>query len=387
MIKEANRLSFIKEYYFSRKLREVAGMIAEGKPVLNLGIGNPDMMPSTETIEALKMSATGEKNHGYQPYKGIPELREAMSQWYRSTYDVYLDPEKEILPLIGSKEGINHIAQAFINPDDVALVPNPGYPAYASAVRMAEGTPVSYDLNENDGWAPEWEQLKPSLLKQTKVWFVNYPNMPTGSTGSHEVFARILDLARTFDILVVNDNPYSLILNQDVPMSIHQLEGSREVALELNSLSKSHNMAGWRIGMLMGREEYLQPVLKVKSNIDSGMFRPLQEAAIHALDNSEAWHAERNEVYAGRRRLASAILNELNCVYDHGQVGMFLWAKIPDRYSDAEELTEKILYEAHVFLTPGFVFGNNGKRYIRISLCSQESILSRALERIKQLEL
>jgi len=387
MIEEAKRLSFIKEYYFSRKLREIAAMIADGKPVLNLGIGNPDMMPSSATIEALREHASAAGNHGYQPYKGIPQLRAAMSDWYKTTYEVELEADTEILPLIGSKEGINHIAQAFIDKDDIVLVPNPGYPSYGSAVRLAGGEPVTYDLDEMNGWAPAWDQLRPSLLQKTKIWFVNYPNMPTGAAGGQAILEKVIDLAKTYDILVVNDNPYSLILNQGKPLSIHQVVGSREVALELNSLSKSHNMAGWRVGMLTGRQEYVQSVLKVKSNIDSGMFRPVQEAAIEAMKNSDDWHSERNRVYSRRRELAGAILEELNCVFDEEQIGMFLWARIPDSYNNVEDLTEKVLHEANVFLTPGFIFGDNGKRFVRISLCSTDAVLSEALERIKKLDL
>jgi aspartate/methionine/tyrosine aminotransferase len=387
MIKEANRLSFIKEYYFSRKLREITAMTAGGKDVLNLGIGNPDMAPSATTVQTLQSAAEENGSHGYQPYKGLPALRRAMADFYQATYAVDLAPDEEILPLIGSKEGINHICQAFLDPGDMALVPDPGYPAYAATIRLAGAEPVSYDLDEHNGWAPEWDHLKPSLLNKVKLWFVNYPNMPTGGTGSREVMQRIVELAATFDILVVNDNPYSLVLNNAAPLSIHQADGSREVALELNSLSKSHNMAGWRVGMLTGRQEYIQAVLKVKSNIDSGMFRPIQEAAIEAMKNPESWHSQRNAEYAGRREWAQRIMDRLGCVYDSGQVGMFLWARIPDHYDDVEELTERLLHEAHVFITPGFIFGENGKRYVRISLCSKPEQLEEALERIEKLTL
>lgn len=387
MIEEAKRLAHIREYYFSAKLREVAGMIADGKPILNLGIGNPDMPPSEATISQLQDSASRSDFHGYQPYKGIPALRQAMSAWYDRTYGVQVDPETEILPLIGSKEGIHHICEAFLDPGDLALVPDPGYPSYNSAIRLAGAEPVNYHLDERNNWEPVWDELKAAVLSKVKLWFVNYPNMPTGASGSREMMDRIVELARRFDILVVNDNPYSLVLPSGPPMSILQSDDSLSTAMELNSLSKSHNMAGWRIGMLLGRQEYIQSVLKVKSNIDSGMFRPLQEAAIAALDNSEEWHQARNAAYKERRKLAEHIMDAIGCIYDPAQVGMFLWARIPDGYPSVETLTEKLLHEAHVFITPGFIFGENGKRYVRISLCSRPEQLNEALHRINKLEL
>ncbi len=387
IIQEANRLSFIKEYYFSKKLREIRQMIEAGKPVLNLGIGNPDMAPSESTVEALKSSASNPNNHGYQPYKGLPALSEAICGFYKKTYDVELDPAIEILPLIGSKEGINHISQAFLNEGDVVLVPNPGYPSYSSATRLAGGNPVNYSLDESNNWAPKWDELTPELLDQAKIWWINYPNMPTGAAGNKEIFEKAITLAKKHNILLVNDNPYSLILNNGQPLSIHQLEGSKEVALELNSLSKSHNMAGWRLGFLSGHQDYINSVLKVKSNIDSGMFKPLQEASIEAMNNSDAWHQERNDEYANRRAFAYEIMDLLNCVYDTECVGMFIWGKIPDNYNTVEDLTEKLLHEANVFITPGFIFGEKGERYIRISLCSQPQNLKEAITRIKQFAL
>lgn len=385
MITEANRLNFIKEYYFSRKLAEIADMRSEGHDVLNLGIGNPDQPPSSPTIKRLVETASREDMHGYQSYKGLPELRQAIAGFYQSTYDVTMDAHSEVLPLIGSKEGLNHICQAFINPGDLALVPNPGYPTYTSAVLLAGGQPISYALNPRQNWEPDWEQLKPSLLQKIKVWFINYPNMPTGSAGNREMLDRFVELAKRYDILLINDNPYSMILNRNKPLSVHQSSSSRDIALELNSLSKSHNMAGWRIGMLTGRKEYLESVLKVKSNIDSGMFRPLQEAAIVALNNSEAWHEARNDVYAHRRELAGHILGALGCTWSEEQVGMFVWARIDKGYKSAEALSEKVLQQCHVFITPGFIFGDQGKRYVRISLCSKEPILREALERIQSI--
>ncbi len=387
IIQEANRLSFVKEYYFSKKLREVRAMIAEGKPVINLGIGNPDLSPAETTINKMVESVKQNDNHGYQPYKGLPELRKAMSDWYHSTYHVDLNPDTEILPLLGSKEGINHISQAFINEGNTVLVPNPGYPSYGSATRLAGGNPEYYELNENDDWAPDWEKLGNRLLDDTKIWWVNYPNMPTGAAPRKDIFEKIVSIARKHKILVVNDNPYSLVLNKKDPSSIFQIDGSKEVCLELNSLSKSHNMAGWRIGMLAGAAGYVDAVLKVKSNIDSGMFKPVQLAAIEAMKTGDEWHQSRNDVYKERRKLAYRIMDEIGCTYSKESVGMFIWGKIPEQHKNVEVLTEKILHEANVFLTPGVIFGSGGDRYIRISLCSKEAALMESLERIKQLEL
>ncbi|MEZ5024519.1 MAG: aminotransferase class I/II-fold pyridoxal phosphate-dependent enzyme [Chitinophagales bacterium] len=387
IIQEANRLSFIKEYYFSKKLREIKQMMDDGKPVLNLGIGNPDMAPSESTIEALKISASKLTNHGYQPYKGLPELSIAIADFYYKTYGVLLESQSEILPLIGSKEGISHISQAFLNPGDVALVPDPGYPSYSSATRLAGGEPVTYSLDENNDWAPKWDELTDELLDKAKIWWINYPNMPTGAEGSKAIFEKAIALAKKHNILLVNDNPYSLILNKEKPVSIHQANDSKSVALELNSLSKSHNMAGWRIGFLLGGKDYIDAVLKVKSNIDSGMFKPLQEAALEAFKNDEQWHADRNKEYEQRRVLAFEIMDLLDCTYEKDSVGMFVWGKIPERYDDVEMLTEKLLQEANVFITPGFIFGENGKRYIRISLCSKPALLMETIQRIKRLSL
>ena len=387
IINEANRLSFIKEYYFSKKLREVRALVAAGKPIINLGIGNPDMAPSEETINALKNSADVKLNHGYQPYKGIPELNEAIAKWYMNTYNVSLKPESEILPLIGSKEGINHISQAFLNPGDVALVANPGYPSYSSATRLAGGEPQTYKLDESNHWEPKWSELNQTLLDEAKIWWLNYPNMPTGARGNKAIFEKAIQIARKHKILIVNDNPYSLILNQTEPLSIHQVSESKDVVLELNSLSKSHNMAGWRVGFLTGAEDYINSVLKVKSNIDSGMFKPLQEAAIVAMSLNEEWHQERNKVYENRRKHVFAIMDALGCSYDKNSIGMFVWGKIPDRYEKVESLTEQILHEANVFVTPGFIFGDGGERYIRISLCNSEEKIIEAEKRIKALSL
>ena len=385
IIPAAHKLDHINEYYFSRKLKQIAQLRAEGKSIINLGIGNPDQAPSQETIDALVKSAQNPHHHGYQSYVGIPELRQAMSKWYQHTYNVTLDATSEILPLLGSKEGISHISTAFLNPGDKVLVPNPGYPTYSSATYLAGATPIAYDLDEHENWAPDFTNISEETLREAKLIWVNYPNMPTGAKGNIEIFKTLIELAHEFKLLIVNDNPYSLVLNEGAPVSILQIEGAKEVCLELNSLSKSHNLAGARIGMIAGAKEYLETILKVKSNMDSGMYLPVQEAAVAALHNSDEWHAKRNDEYRKRLSLAYAIMDALKCTYDKHQIGMFLWAKIPESYSNVEDLTEKILHEANVFITPGFIFGSNGDRYIRISLCSPENDLKEALERINNL--
>ena len=385
IIAPANKLEHINEYYFSKKLKQIAQLRQEGKPIINLGIGNPDQAPSQATIDAMVESTNNTKNHGYQSYIGIPELRKAMSNWYKNTYEVDLQSDTEILPLLGSKEGISHISNAFLNPGDIVLVPNPGYPTYSSATYLANAIPVSYDLDENNNWAPDFSKLSDEILNKAKIIWVNYPNMPTGSSGNEAIFKTLIEVAHKHNILIINDNPYSLVLNDNKPVSILQIEGAKAVCIELNSLSKSHNLAGARIGMIVGDKEYIDTILKVKSNVDSGMYLPVQHAAIAALSNDDEWHAIRNEVYKSRRQYAYAILDALNCSYDKNQIGMFLWAKIPDQYSQVEDLTEKILLEADVFITPGFIFGTNGNRYIRISLCSPENDLMNALQRINEL--
>lgn len=385
IIEPAHKLQHINEYYFSAKLKEIAQMRAAGKDIINLGIGNPDQAPSNQTIEALKHSAEQPKNHGYQSYIGIPALREAMSQWYKKTYEVDLNPTNEMLPLLGSKEGISHISNAFLNPGDKVLVPNPGYPTYTSATYLAGAEPVFYDLDENENWAPDFSSINEAVLREAKLIWVNYPNMPTGAKGNNAIFKMLIDIANEFKLLIINDNPYSLVLNEGKPVSIFQTEGAKGVCLELNSLSKSHNLAGARIGMVCGDKAYIDTILKVKSNVDSGMYLPLQEAAIAALSNSETWHEQRNNEYKKRRKYAYAILDALKCKYDKEQIGMFLWAKIPDSYNHVEDLTEKVLHEANVFITPGFIFGSKGERYVRISLCSPEKDLENALDRIHKL--
>jgi LL-diaminopimelate aminotransferase len=382
-IQPANRLNSVSEYYFSAKLREVGEMNAAGKNVINLGIGNPDLPPSEQTIAALAAEAQKPNTHGYQSYVGIPELRNGFAQWYKKWYDVELNPATEIQPLIGSKEGILHITLAFVNPGDSVLVPNPGYPTYTSASRICEANIVSYDLDENNNWEPDFEALEQMDLSGVKLMWVNYPNMPTGANASIELYQKLVAFGKKHSIVICNDNPYSFILN-DEKLSILSVEGAKDICIEMNSMSKSHNMAGWRMAMLATNAEFVQWILKVKSNVDSGMFRPMMVAAVAALQNSEEWHAEMNKVYTRRRVLACKIMDALDCVYDTKQVGMFLWAKIPDRYKDSGELADEILYGKNVFITPGFIFGDRGNRYVRISLCCPEPMLEEALNRIKQ---
>lgn len=383
-VKPANRLNSVSEYYFSQKLREIAEMNAQGKNVLNLGIGNPDLPPSVETIEMLCKEAQKPDVHGYQSYVGIPELRQGFAEWYRKWYKVELNPATEIQPLIGSKEGILHITLAFVNPGDGVLVPNPGYPTYQSVSRLAEADVISYDLDEKNNWQPDFEALEKTDLSHVKLMWVNYPNMPTGANATTELFEKLVHFGKKHNILIVNDNPYSFILNER-KLSILAIDGAKDISMEMNSMSKSHNMAGWRMAMLAGNEQFVKWVLAVKSNVDSGMFRPMMIAAVQSLRNSEEWHNEMNYVYDRRRELAYKIMDLLECKYDKNQVGMFIWAKIPDTWKNAGELADKILYERNVFITPGFIFGSNGNRYIRISLCSSESMLKEVLERLKPL--
>lgn len=380
-IQPANRLNTVSEYYFSMKLREVAEMNAAGKKVINLGIGNPDLPPSQETIAALCTEAQKPDTHGYQSYVGIPELRNGFAAWYKQWYGVELNPGTEIQPLIGSKEGILHITLAFVNPGESVLVPNPGYPTYTSASRICEANIISYDLDEENNWQPDFEALEQMDLSNVKLMWVNYPHMPTGANGSMELFQKLVAFGKKHNIVICNDNPYSFILNDD-KLSILSVPGAKDICIELNSMSKSHNMAGWRMAMLASNAEFVQWILKVKSNVDSGMYRPMMVAAAKALQNTKEWHDEMNAVYAKRRVLALKIMDALDCKYDSKQVGMFIWAKIPDSYKDSGELADKILYEKNVFITPGFIFGDKGKRYVRISLCCPEDVLGEALSRI-----
>ena len=383
-IKPADRLSSVSEYYFSRKLKEVAQMNAEGKDVISLGIGSPDMPPSEETLQRLCEAAHDPNGHGYQPYVGIPELRQAFARWYKRWYGVDLDPGKEIQPLIGSKEGILHVTLAFVNPGDQVLVPNPGYPTYTSLSKILGAEVIYYDLKEENGWMPDFEALERMDMSRVKLMWTNYPHMPTGTNATPELYVKLVALAKRKDIVIVNDNPYSFILN-DRPLSILSVPGAKDCCIEFNSMSKSHNMPGWRVAMLASNADFVQWILKVKSNIDSGMFRAVQLAAATALDADADWYEGNNLNYRNRRTLAGAIMHELGCTYDENQVGMFLWGKIPDEYSDVEQLTEKVLHEARVFITPGFIFGSNGKRYIRISLCCKDNKLAEALERIRKM--
>ena len=386
-IRPADRLEEVSEYYFSRKLKEIARMNAEGQDVISLGIGSPDMPPSEETIRTLCENAVLPDVHGYQPTTGIPELRQAFAQWYKRWYGVSLDPDKEIQPLIGSKEGILHVTLAFVNPGEEVLVPNPGYPTYTSLSKLLGAKVVNYNLKEEDGWMPDFDELERMDLSRVKLMWTNYPNMPTGANASMDLYRRLVDFARKHAIVVVNDNPYSFILN-DKPISLLAVEGAKECCIEFNSMSKSHNMPGWRVAMLASNPQFVQWVLKVKSNIDSGTFRCIQLAAAQALQNAPEWHQEMNvNLYRRRRQWAESIMQALGCTFDSRQAGMFLWGRIPDGYADAEKLTEKVLREARVFITPGFIFGTNGARHIRISLCCKEERLREALERIKQIQL
>ena len=386
-IKPAERLSLVSEYYFSRKLKEVAQMNAEGKDIISLAIGSPDMPPSKQTIQTLCEVASRPDTHGYQPTMGTPELRKAMADFYKRWYGVELNPTTEIQPLIGSKEGILHVTLAFVNPGEEVLVPNPGYPTYTSLSKILGAKVVNYDLMEDNGWQPDFEQLEKMDLSRVKLMWTNYPNMPTGGNARMETYERLVDFARKHNIVVVNDNPYSFILN-DKPMSLLQVEGAKDCCIEFNSMSKSHNMPGWRVGMCATNPTFISWILKIKSNIDSGTFRGIQLAAAAALSNAEEWHHEANiETYSRRRKYAEQIMDALGCKYDPNQVGMFLWGRIPDSYSNCEELTERVLHEARVFITPGFIFGSKGERYIRISLCAKEEKIQAALERIRKLKI
>lgn len=379
----ADRLAGVSEYYFSKKLKEVAQMNAEGKDVISLGIGSPDMPPSEETVQTLCNEAQNPDGHGYQPYVGIPELRKSFAAWYQKWYNVELNPATEIQPLIGSKEGILHVTLAFVNPGEQVLVPNPGYPTYTSLSKILGAEIVNYNLKEDAGWMPDFDELEKNDMSRVKLMWTNYPNMPTGANATIEMYERLVDFARRKNIIIVNDNPYSFILNNH-PLSILSVPGAKECCIEFNSMSKSHNMPGWRIGMLASNAQFVQWILKVKSNIDSGMFRAMQLAAAKALEADAEWYESNNRNYRNRRHLAGEIMKTLGCSYDENQVGMFLWGKIPDTYTHVEELTERILHEARVFITPGFIFGSNGARYIRISLCCKDAKLAEALERIRK---
>lgn len=382
MIQPADRLTLVSEYYFSRKLKEVAALNAQGMDIISLAIGSPDMPPSPQTIDKLCEVAKQPDAHGYQPTMGTPELRQAMAGFYNRWYGVQLNPQTEVLPLIGSKEGILHVTLAFVNPGDEVLVPNPGYPTYTSLSKLLGAKVVNYNLVEANGWQPDFDELEQMDLSKVKLMWTNYPNMPTGGNARRETYERLVDFAKKHHIVVVNDNPYSFILNEE-HLSILQVEGAKDCCIEFNSMSKSHNMPGWRVGLCATNAQFISWILKVKSNVDSGTFRGLQLAAATAYDNSDEWHQEANiDTYRRRRHYAEQIMETLHCSYDPHQVGMFLWGKIPDQYDEVEQLTEKVLHDARVFITPGFIFGSNGKRYIRISLCAKEEKLQEALTRI-----
>lgn len=382
-IKPASRLDAVQEYYFSRKLKEVARLNAEGQDIISLAIGSPDQPPSPQTIDKLCEVAHDPSAHGYQPTMGTMELRKAMADFYHRWYGVEVDAASEVQPLIGSKEGILHITLAFVNPGDEVLVPNPGYPTYTSLSKILGAKVVNYNLDEDNGWQPDFEELERRDLSRVKLMWTNYPNMPTGGDARMETYCKLVDFARRHDIVVVNDNPYSFILNEH-PLSLLQVEGAKDCCIELNSMSKGYNMPGWRVGMCVSNPQFISWILKIKSNIDSGTFRGLQLAAAEALTtNTEEWHREYNvNVYRRRREIAERIMQALGCTYDDSQVGMFLWGKIADKYANAEQLTERVLHEARVFITPGFIFGSNGERYVRISLCAQDDKMQEALRRI-----
>ncbi len=382
IIQPANRLSDVQEYYFSKKLKEIRELNVSGKNIINLGIGSPDLAPSPETIEALIETAEKTNTHGYQSYTGIPELRNAISSWMASTYGVDFKAENEILPLMGSKEGIMHISMAFLNPGDKVLVPNPGYPTYTSVSNLLDADIEFYDLDEQNDWNVDVERLKQKDLSKVKLLWLNFPHMPTGARADVHILQELINLAKENKFLIVNDNPYSLILNP-TPRSIFNLKGAKDVCLELNSLSKSHNMAGWRIGWLSGSPEYISTVLRVKSNMDSGMFLGLQKAAVKALSNPMHWHEDQNNIYAKRRKLIEEIFDYLQVKYNPNSVGMFVWAKVPDSIDSVEKFVDDILYKANVFITPGFIFGSNGERFIRASLCASQETIKEALSRIK----
>jgi len=386
MIQPAERLNEVQEYYFSRKLKEVAQLNAEGKDIISLAIGSPDMPPSKQTIDKLCEVANEPTAHGYQPTMGTPELREAMARFYKRWYGVDIDGKTEVLPLIGSKEGILHVTLAFVNPGDEVLVPNPGYPTYTSLSMILGAKIVNYNLREDCGWQPDFDELEKMDLSHVKLMWTNYPNMPTGGRAQRATYERLVQFAKQHNIVVVNDNPYSFILSEE-RLSLLQVPGAKDCCIEFNSMSKSHNMPGWRVGMCVSNAQFIQWILKIKSNVDSGSFRGIQLAAAEALNNDECWHRQYNiETYACRRQWAEKIMDALGCTYDKNQVGMFLWGRIPDSIENVEDLTERVLHEARVFITPGFIFGSNGERYIRISLCAKEDKIKQALQRIEKLK-
>ncbi len=382
IIQAANRLNQVEEYYFSKKLKEIAKLNSQGKDIINLGIGSPDLPPSKETVAALVETAQEDNTHGYQSYTGIPAFRLKLTSWLNKTYGIEVNPDNEILPLMGSKEGIMHISMAFLNKGDKVLVPNPGYPTYSSVSNLLEAEIENYELSEENNWSIDLDKLKEKDLSKVKLMWINYPNMPTGAPANKSDITSLIELAKKHQFLIINDNPYSQILNNN-PFSIFQIEGAKEVCLELNSLSKSHNMAGWRVGWLAGAKEYISTVLKVKSNMDSGMFLGLQNASIKALGNSSQWHDNQNNIYRNRKDLVLSIYDHLGVKYDPNATGMFVWGKVSQDTSSVEDFVNNILYKANVFITPGFIFGSKGERFIRASLCANENLIKEALQRIK----
>jgi len=378
----SKRLEGVGEYYFSQKLREIDDMNKVGKQVINLGIGSPDLPPHPDVIKTLQEEAAKPNTHAYQNYKGSPILRNAISKWYKRWYDVELNPDSEILPLIGSKEGIMHVCMTYINTGDVVLIPDPGYPTYKSAATIAGANVVPYTLKEENNWFPDFNELEKTDLKNVKLMFVNYPQMPTGQLSTKDMFEQLIEFAKKHNILLCHDNPYSFILNK-TPMSLLSVDGAKDVAIELNSLSKSHNMAGWRVGMLCGKKERIDEILRFKSNMDSGMFLPVQLAAAKALELEQDWHDQLNEVYSRRREKVFELLQLLGCEFDRDQAGLFVWASIPATFKDGYELSDSVLQKSSVFITPGGIFGNGGNNYVRVSLCATEEKIEEAINRIK----
>ena len=380
MIKAAKRLDTVQEYYFSKKLREVRGLAAAGKPIINMGIGSPDLQPPVEVLAAIKSSLNGPSAHKYQSYQGLPELRSAISKFYKNKFSVDINSEDEVLPLMGSKEGIMHISMAFLNEGDKVLIPNPGYPTYTSVTKLVGAEPLFYNLSDANNWQPNYKELEAQDLNDVKIMWVNYPHMPTGTNATLETFKNLVAFGKKHQILIINDNPYSFILN-DNPVSILQVEGAKDTALELNSLSKTFNMAGWRVGMVLGNAGYISEILKVKSNMDSGMFYGIQKGAIEALQLSDTWFTVQNKIYEERRVLIWQLADKLGATYNKNATGLFVWAKIP-KGKKAEEVTDAILYDKDIFITPGTIFGSQGEGYIRFSLCVTAAIIKEAISRI-----
>lgn len=385
MIPKANRLKDVKEYYFSKKLREVAALRNAGKPIINLAIGSPDLNPPLSVVESMKNAMELPTAHQYQSYQGIPELREGIANFYKTNFNVSLNPANEILPLMGSKEGIMHISMAFLNAGDQVLMPNPGYPTYESVTRLLEAEPVFYALRQETNWLPNFAEIEKLDLTKVKIMWVNYPHMPTGAVASTADFERLVAFAKKHDILIVNDNPYSFVLN-DNPISILETEGAKEVAIELNSLSKTFNMAGWRVGMVVGDAEIIKTILEVKSNMDSGMFFGIQKGAVEALKLSGDWFLQQNEIYKKRQEAVREIFDALGCTYNKNYGGLFVWAKLPEGVNSTA-FTDKLLYENDVFITPGNIFGSNGEGYIRASLCVSEAVMKEVLNRLTTVEI